>query len=69
MHGGEDALDRVGGLDVFSVFSLEVVECQDSVVIFSQICDSASVFYTVDFNKVVNRDDGFLLRCFHPTVL
>ena len=68
-HGGEDALDQVGGSDVFPVFGLEVVECQHSVAILIKIFDCAFIFYAVDFNKVVTRDDGFLLRCLHPNVL
>ena len=33
-HGGEDALDGVGGPDVFPMFSWEVVERQQHVAIF-----------------------------------
>ena len=68
-HGGERALDGVGGPQVNPVLGREVVERQEHVAIFLQAFDRFGVLGTIRFQEGVEGLLGLHLLLGHPDLM
>ena len=68
-HGGEGALDRVRGPQVFPVFGRKIIECEQGLAILCQALGGLIVFQFVGCDEGVERGLGVLARLGHPDLL
>ena len=68
-HGCKGAFNRIGGANVFPVFSREIVEGEQLIAILGQASNGLVVFGTIFFGKMIERFFCVFARFRHPDLV